>query len=235
MPDKLKVEFPTQGWKQFLTSRKEMLDAYDRAREKAKAHQVETFHGKVAEAELRKWLSDFLPKRYGITSGYIVSPGLKSSQKSPHFDVIIYDYLESPVLWIEDYPDLSAQGRSLAIPVEYVCCVLEVKSNFSTSTVTDAMEHLADLLPLMGGPDASQEKYKLHLPAHFCCGLVFFDLREEHQFGETALSKMIGGIQLRGFFGGVILRGEGHEKSVTGRLSLLRSETPIDSLVGENK
>ena len=28
MANKLQIEFPVQGWKQFLTSRKEMLDAY---------------------------------------------------------------------------------------------------------------------------------------------------------------------------------------------------------------
>ena len=145
MPDKLKIEIPVQGWKQFLTSRKEMLDAYDRAREQAKAHEVETFHGEVAEGMLRKWLSSFLPKRYGVTSGYIVSPGLKSIHKAPHFDVIIYDQLESPVLWVEDSPDVSSQGRSLAIPVEYVRSILEVKSIFSTTTVRDAIEHLTDL------------------------------------------------------------------------------------------
>jgi hypothetical protein len=119
MTVKLQVEFPAQGWKQFLASRKEMLDAYDRAREKSKSHEVETFHGKVAEAELRKWLSSFLPKKYGVNSGYIVSLGLKSTAKTPHFDVIIYDQLESPVLWIEDFPDVSPQGRALAIPAEH--------------------------------------------------------------------------------------------------------------------
>jgi hypothetical protein len=50
-----------QGWKQFLTSRKKMLSAYDRAKETAKAHEVETHQGVVAEAQFRKWLSDFLP------------------------------------------------------------------------------------------------------------------------------------------------------------------------------
>jgi hypothetical protein len=96
MSEKLKLEFPAQGWKQFLTSRKEILDAFDRAKQKAKAHEVETFHGNVAEAELRKWLSGFLPKRYGVTSGYIVSPGLKSSEKTPHFDVITMTSLRRP-------------------------------------------------------------------------------------------------------------------------------------------
>jgi hypothetical protein len=235
MFEKLKIEFPAQGWKQLLTSRKEILDAFDRAKQKAKAHEVETFHGNVAEAELRKWLLGFLPKRYGVAAGYIVSPGLKSSEKMPHFDVIIYDQLESPVLWIEDTPDVSAQGRSLAIPVEYVLGVLEVKSTFSSSTMQDAIVHLKDLLPLMGGLDDTQERYKLHLPATFCCGLVFFDLNEEHQFSEAALAKLIPGVELRGFFGGIILRGQGQKKEATGKMFLCSSETPIESTIGKNK
>lgn len=235
MLEKLKIEFPAQGWRQFLTSRKETLDAFDRAKQKAKTHEVETFHGNVAEAELRKWLSGFLPKRYGVTPGYIVSPGLKSTEKTPHFDVIIYDELDAPVLWIEDTPDASPQGRSLAIPVEHVRGVLEVKSTFSSSNVQDAMTHLKDLLPLMGGPDDPQERYKLHLPPAFCCGLVFIDLNEEHQFSEAALAKLIGGIELRGFFGGIILRGERHEKDKTARMSLTRSETPIEGMIGKQK
>jgi|SRR5882724_3175885 len=235
MSEKLKIEFPAQGWKQFLTSRKEILDAFDRAKQKAKAHEVETFHGNVAEAELRKWLSGFLPKRYGVTSGYIVSPGLKSGEKTPHFDVIIYDKLEAPVLWVEDTPDVSEQGRSLAIPVEYVRCVLEVKSTFSSSNVQAAMAHLKDLRPLTGGPDDSQERYKLHLPATSCCGLVFFDLNEEHQFSEAALAGLIEGVKLRGFFGGIILRGQGHKMDVTGKMLLTQSATPSESTIGKNK
>ncbi|MBI4459393.1 MAG: hypothetical protein HY648_04975 [Acidobacteria bacterium] len=86
---KLKPQFPVQGWKQFLTYRKEMLDIYDSAREKAKSHPVETFHGFAAEAQFRKWLEDFLPKRYGVTSGYIVSPGFGETEKTRHFDVIL--------------------------------------------------------------------------------------------------------------------------------------------------
>lgn len=235
MPQKLKIEFPTQGWKQILTARKEMLDAYDQAREKAKSHKVQTSHGNVAEAEFRKWLIRFLPKRYGVTSGYIVSPGLESGDKTPHFDVIIYDQLESPVLWVEDSPDVSPQGRVLAIPVEYVRSVLEIKSNFTSSSVSDAIDHIRGLLPLMGGPDEPHEKYKLYLPMNFCCGLVFFNLLQDQQFSEAALKKTICGIVLRGFYGGVILRGEGHSKANTGRIFFIESETPFDSTIGKNK
>lgn len=235
MSEKLRTQFPTQGWKQFLTSRKDMLDAFDSAREKAKSHEVETYHGKVAESEFRKWLINFLPKRYGVTSGYIISTGIRSDKKAPHFDVIIYDQLESPILWVEDDPDVSSQGRSLAIPVEYVKAVLEVKSNFSPKSVTEALEHLGDLSPLMSGLDEPSERYKLHLPQTFCCGLIFFDLKKEFEYSESTLLKFLSGIQYRGFFGGIILRGEGHTLPFSGKIRLLHSEEPIEGIIGPGK
>lgn len=235
MSEQLTIELPSQGWKQLLTARMDMLNSFDQAREKAKAHEVEAFHGEVAEAEFRKYLRSFLPNRYGVTSGYIVSSGLKSTEKTPHFDVIIYDQLESPILWVEDCPDVSSQGRSLAIPVEYVRCVLEIKSTFSPKTAGDSIDHLRDLLPLMGGPDEPSQRYKLHLPPTFCCGVVFFDLKHDCQFSEAALKKIRSGLELRGFVGGMILRGEGHSKPLTGRIFLLRSETPIESTIGKSK
>ena len=87
----------------------------------------------------------------------------------------------------------------------------------------------------MGGVDEPNEKYKLHLPPNFHCGLVFFELRKDHQFSESALKKMIDATQLRGFFGGIILRGEGHTKDVTAKLTLIKSETPIESTIGKNR
>jgi hypothetical protein len=235
MDDKLKIEFPSQGWAQILTSRKEMLDAYDRARQQARAHEVEVFHGKVAEASCRKWLSSFLPKRYGVTSGYIVSPGLKSSDKAPHFDVVIYDQLESPILWVEDNPDASEQGRSLAIPVEHVRAVLEVKSRFSARTVKEAIEHLSDLAPVMKGPDDPNERYKLHLPASFFCGTLHFELLQADEFSEAAVAANVEGVALRGFMGGLVLRAEGHTAPASGRMSITNSETPIETNVGRGK
>jgi len=231
----LKIAFPAQGWKQFLTSRKEMLDAFDSARARAKGHEVETYHGKVAEAVFRKWLSGFLPKRYGVTAGYIISQGIKSDQKMPHFDVIIYDALNSPVLWVEGDPDTSTSGRSIAIPAEHVLGVLEIKSSFNSTSTKKAVEHLADLAPLLKGTDNPSERYKLYLPQQFFCGLVFFELRRKHEYSETAITNILGGLGLRGFMGGLILRGEGHTKPVTGRINILSSETPIDSNIDRTK
>jgi len=235
MPDKLTIQVQSQGWEQILAARKEMLDAFDTARKQARSHEVETYHGKVAEAQFREWLSSFLPTKYGVTSGYIVSSGLKSTDKTPHYDVIIYDRLESPILWIEKNPDSSEHGKSRAIPVEYVKSVLEVKSSFSPETVDKAIQHLADLLPLMMGVDTPNEKYKVYLPETFCCGIIFFDLKREFQFSESAMNKIISGNKCRGFFGGIILRGEGHELPVSARISLYHSETPIESTIGHDK
>ena len=189
----------------------------------------------VAEAEFRKWLEAFLPKRYGVTPGYVISTGIPNTERAPHFDMIIYDKLDSPVLWVEDQPDASSQGRSLAIPVEHVKSVLEVKSAFSSATVKAAADHLGDLSPLMGGPDGLSERYKVHLPPSFCCGMVFFDLRGDAQFDATALGRIIPCIQYRGFFGGLILRGEGHVDQMSARISVLRSETAIEGTIEPDK
>jgi hypothetical protein len=222
----LRPKIPTQGWRQILTARKGMLDAFDKARDQTRSHEVETFHGRVAEAELRKWLDGFLPKRFAVTSGYIISAGLGSEDKTPHFDVIIYDALDSPILWIEDNPDSSAQGRSRAIPVEHVRAVLEVKSRFSTAAVRASIEHLRDLAPVMKQIDPPDQPYKFCLPASFRCGVVFFELPHEESRSRTALHAIRDGLSLRGFFGGAILRGQDSTEPHTGRISLTRSDQP---------
>lgn len=227
----LKFEMPAQGWSQFLAARKEMLDSFDKARIHSRKHIVETEHGNVGEAAFRHWLKNFLPKKYGVTSGYIISPGVPDTEKAPHFDVIIYEHLDSPVLWIEDSHDKSDQGRSLAIPAEYVKAVIEVKSAFKNKTVKDAVEHLGELEKLLSGIDSPDERYKLYLPADFFCGIVFFELRKEDEFDRLALNSIVTGIRLRGFQGGIILRGEGHTKQVTAKIDLVRSETAMTSTV----
>ena len=102
----------TSPWEQMLGQRQEMLDAFDAAKRKTKAHIVKTHHGRVAEAVFREWLAGFLPKRFAVTSGFIVSQGQRGETTFPHYDVIIYDQLEAPVLWVDDNPDASSSGTS---------------------------------------------------------------------------------------------------------------------------
>ncbi|KIO74623.1 hypothetical protein TH53_25325 [Pedobacter lusitanus] len=227
--EELQFQMPAQGWSQFLIARKKMLDEFDRAKTLSKKHIVQTSHGNVAEAEFRKWLGNFLPKKYGVTSGYIISTGISDLENTPHFDVIIYEHLEAPILWIEESPDNSKQGSSLAIPAEYVKAVIEVKSSFARSTVKSGIEHLRELSKIMSGIDAPDERYKKYLPRDFFCSLVFFELRKENEFDKGAINMMVDGYSLRGYSGGVILRGSGHSKDNTGHISLLNSQQPIIS------
>ncbi|WP_299568482.1 DUF6602 domain-containing protein [uncultured Pedobacter sp.] len=214
----LKIQQPNQGWKQFLMAREEMLAAYDRAREMSRKRAVQTEHGNVAEAEFRRWLTNFLPKRYGVTSGYIVSQGIPNSEHMVHYDVIIYDQLESPILWVEGSADSSDAGRSLAIPVEYVCGVIEVKAVFNKKSVKDAVEHLRKLRPLMGTAKHPIHDYRFYLPTTFFCATVFFELHKDNEKDFGALDAFLDGSDLRGFYGGYILRPESHEKYSSGKV-----------------
>ena len=232
MVEDLELKFPVQGWQQFLSARLGMLSAYDVARQQAREHEVQVFHGRVAESRYREWLINFLPQRYGITSGYIVSPSRSAEDRAAHFDVIIYDQLEAPVLWVEDHVDSSKAGYSRAIPVEHVLCVLEVKSALTAKTAEDTMIKLSQLSPLMAGIDKPDERYKRFLRPNFCCGAVFFELRTTEAYSETALLRLATGAdKLRSFMGALVLRGEGHAKPSTGRINILASPNPIESLI----
>lgn len=198
------VEYPSQGWQHVLAARKEILDGF----------------GTLEAGAIRKWLEGFLPRRFAVTAGFIVSSGRDSRAKAPRFEVIIYDQLESPVLWIEEGADVSGPWKTRAIPVEHVLCVLEVKSHFSAETAKEAIVHLAEMLPLMSGFDDPAAPYKLYLPATFSCGIVFAELAKAEQRSDAAMNQLTAGIRLRGYFGGTILRGEGHASPATGLIAL---------------
>lgn len=224
----LYVQTPSQGWKQFLTAKTRMLAAYDIAKEQGGNSQVKTKHGLVAEAEFRKWLSEFLPKRYGVTSGFIISPGISSSEHLVHYDVIIYDQLESPVLWVEDNPDSSGQGRSLAIPVEYIHAVIEVKSAFNKKSAKKAVEQLSKLKPLLARLDPPNSRGKLYLPANFFCATVFFELRKEDEKDFAALDELVNATMIQRFFGGIILRAETKYKNDSGKIFFRNENVAVE-------
>lgn len=145
--------------------------------------------------------------------------------------MIIYDALEAPILWIEESPDLTPQGRSRAIPVEHVCCVFEVKSQLTPKTISDALEHLADLKPFMKDLNQPGVRGGECLRSRFCCGLIFFEIKKEHEYSKSILDSILDGITLRSFIGGVVLRGEGISEDQTGKIELSTSKTPIQTTV----
>lgn len=181
-----------QGWQQFLTARNSLLEAYDRARTKSKARPLQTEHGRVAEATFRQWLESFLPQRFGVTSGYVVSQGLTDEHKLPEFDVIIYDKLEAPILWLDGNPDHSGQGERRAVPAEHVRAVIEVKSSLDRDSARSAIEHLLELAPLlMTDGREIESRYQKSLPPTFFGSVAFFELRAENANDREAVNSLI--------------------------------------------
>ena len=218
------------AWQQFLLAKRSMLAEYDRALEHAKSQPVVTHHGNVAEAAVRDWLGTFLPKRFGVSSGFIRSQGMPEAHQSSHFDVIIYDQLNAPTLWIEENRDKADAGRARIIPAEYVGAILEVKAAFSRRTVDDSLEKLRQLAPLVAGVDGANERYPKYLPAHTVLGVLFFELRENDRKDLAAL-ELFRGLQLgRPFYGGVVLRGEGLHPDNTAVIELTVGNEPMEAI-----
>jgi hypothetical protein len=80
----------------------------------------------------------------------------------------------------------------------------------------------------MRGTDEAGARYKLHLPTNFSCGCVFFELRQGDADDWKALDAMVDGLALKNFWGGVILRGEGHTQPSTARIGLTQSESAME-------
>jgi hypothetical protein len=204
-----------------------MLAEYDQALTHAREQVVSIHHGVVGEASVRNWLGTFLPKRYGVVSGYIRSQGVPKPHQTKHFDVIIYDQLESPTLWIEDNRDKSDMGLTRIIPAEFVHAVFEVKAAFNKRTVGEALAKLAELKPLMAAIDTDTERYPRYLPSSAVLGMIFFELRavDQNDFEALDLLRVID--FQRGFYGAVIFRGNRQNADDAGLVTRLKSDTAI--------
>jgi hypothetical protein len=213
-------------WEQFLIGKRSMLAQYDQAVAHSKEQVVATHHGVVAEAAIRDWLSSFLPKRFGVTSGFIRAQGFETPRQSAHFDVIIYEQLDAPILWVESNKDKSEGGRSRIVPAEYVRAILEVKSAFNRRTVNDAAGKLAELAPLIDGVDAPDERYPKYLPASAVLAMLFFELRKADQSDLEALNRLRDLHLARPLYGAVILRGEGRPPDDTALIQQTHSDAP---------
>jgi hypothetical protein len=195
----------SQGWREFLGEKQELLAEFQLARRRAANRPIQTEPGEVAEAVFRRWLGRFLPARYGITSGFLISAGLSDRRPLRHYDVIIYDKANSPVLWRGGQPDRSDQGTTLALPVEYVHAVFEVKATLTSDSVREAAEKLDELAPLLSETDLPGTPYPFYLPASFACGVVFFQTDHSARGRHlTPLAELSARLQ-RGFMGGIVL------------------------------
>lgn len=204
--------FGMHGWKEFHRNRKNILNEYDRLYEITENRPVRTAHGTGVEAYLRKWLTEFLPQKWSVTSGYIVPTLYKDSPQLYHYDVIVYDALNAPVLWTEGNEDDSAQGKYQAIPAKYVACVLEVKSRLSQKNIKDMAEKLSQL-----------NGFSDQLPETFFSSGIFVELKEADNGKLNVLSSVHEFSKVHRFMGAMVLRYEG-DPSATGIISLHKTD-----------
>lgn len=200
--------FGQQGWKEFHRNRKNILEEFDKIKEQTENRPVKVAHGIGVEAYLRKWLSEFLPKKFGVTSGYIIPNVYNDDGKIFHFDIIIYNRLDSPILWTESNQDNSEQGKFRAIPAKHVIAIYEVKSRLSKKNVTESLEKLNQT-----------KEFTNQLSPLYSCGIIFIDLKNEDNNKKSIIKELIEGKNVFGFTGGMVLRFEGDE-SCTGKINL---------------
>lgn len=184
------------GWREFFRNRRDILNKYDQILNQTTNRPIRTAHGVGVEAELRSWLTEFLPKKYAVCSGYII-PDVYEEITLYHFDIIVYDALESPILWTEGNADESSQGRSLAIPAKYVRAVFEVKSRLTTNNIKDSFEKLNQVAD-----------FKTQFHQNFACYSIFIELKKADIKRWSILKELSQGPNVFGYAGGLVLRNE---------------------------
>jgi len=209
----LKNCYGQHGWKEFHRNRKDILAEFDKILEQTTNRPIQVAHGQGVEAYLRKWLAEFLPKKYGVTSGYIIPNLYDDSGKIYHYDIIIYDRLDAPVLWTEGNEDNSEQGKYRAIPAKYVVAVYEVKSRLTKSNISDALDKLNQT------KDFSDQLNPL-----YSSGIIFVELKESDNNRESIIKELIKGKDVFGFSGGMVLRYEG-DSTCTALINILEVES----------
>src|SRR4030067_1566639 len=93
--------------------------------------------GSRVEREVRKFLIDFLPEKYGYSSGIVIDNSGGECDRSRQEDILIIDKLFNPKLFIDEEPSI--------YPVETVYCGIEVKTSLDSKELKMAIDNIASL------------------------------------------------------------------------------------------
>ena len=155
------------GVDSFFAERVKILDRYDQVKQQSLDDPVKVEHGIVGEILIREWLKSFLPKRFGVCKGYIITTNLEYNGVLEEWDVIIYDAIESPILFTRgEGLDANNSGQKRAVPVEYVRAVIEVKAKLNPKSAKDVFEKLQKLVSFIGVNQSDK------FPQFFCLPFV---------------------------------------------------------------
>jgi len=213
------------GVDSFFAERRKLLSDYDKARAQSSEDAVKTDHGTAAEALTRKWLESFLPKRFGVCKGYIITADLGYHGPLEEWDVIIYDAMESPILFTRGEERGNGIERR-AIPIEHVRAVLEVKATLTSANAKKCSDKLLKIQQYIG--QNQSEAYPQFLCPPFTCAAIFFETKLD-TFAEyrRALDNLT--VLYRSqipFMGGLVLRSE-RNADHSGYLDILATEHPM--------
>lgn len=146
--------------------RKKLLSEYEIAKDQTKDDAAKVEHGNVGESVIRNWLKEFLPKRFGVCKGYIITTNLDYEGPMEEWDIIIYDAIESPILFTRD--------TKKAIPIEYVRGIIEVKSTLNSESTKRAEKKLSKLKRFIGNNESPD--YPRYLIPPFITSMIFFEI-----------------------------------------------------------
>ncbi len=198
------------GWKEFIRNRKNILDEFDKVKGQISSRPVQTEHGNSGEAAIRKWLTEFLPDKFGVTSGYIIPDIVLENYLLHHYDIIIYDKINSPILWGQTDYDTTEQGKKRAIPAKYVYSIIEVKSSFNDKTIKDSLKKLSEINSIYS-----------HFPENFISLSVFIDLDKEIKNTRILMNFLETPFPFK-YYGGIIIRCD-INKEMTGLYHFLKN------------
>jgi hypothetical protein len=155
----MKVSDLFQRWEAALTAQAESAGIIQHAGDR----------GGAREEALRQFLGGHLPKKYGVTKGEVVT---KDGQHSHSADVIVYDAVNCPILYV---------GGTQVLPMEGVYGIIEVKSALSKAEFVDAATKIANfkrLAPRDLSVIQTREYVTVHRPSRPFGAILAFDLAD---------------------------------------------------------
>lgn len=198
------------GVDSFFSERKKMLDLYDQAKTQTSDDPVKTEHGFMAESLVRNWLSSFLPKRFGVSKGYIITHNLEYEGDLEEWDVIIYDAIDAPILFTRGSSDYNESGKRRAVPIEYVRAIIEVKATLTPTMAKKAADKILKLQKFIGHNDSVH--YPICLCSPFVCTAIFFETNvsnlNQYRKALDNLSVVFQSKTIIPFMGALVLRSQ---------------------------
>lgn len=224
MPERLKHI----GLDSFFAERDKLLNAYGEAKKQVGDDAVKTEHGVTGEAAVRKWMQSFLPKRFGVCKGYIITTNLEFEGALEEWDVLVYDAMESPVLFTRGPGDADNAESKRAIPVEHVRAVIEVKATLSPTMAKKCTDKLLKLDQYFG--DNRDSEYPQYLSHPFVCAALFLETKvdtlAQYRRALDNLTVLYQRESMKSFMGGLVVRSQ-RNNDHSGYLKPLWSKDPV--------